>query len=91
MHEHTQRLTVDPERGADAVSEAIAEAVRDHDAARLDDDELPLYDHVDPDALDELFAGTGRLDVRVRIALDNVTVSVWTEEAVNVRVTSMEY
>lgn len=75
------------------LSEAIREAVEAHDDAEAIEDESALYEHVNVEAVDELFTdldGVTKVeDVSVTLQLDlpNVQVSVWSDSAVDIRVT----
>ena len=51
------------------------------------EDEFDLYDHIDPDALNNLFMDTDDVDIIVQFHLTNVIVSVWRNAAIDIRVT----
>lgn len=70
-----------------ALSEAILEAVQAHEGASFDEDEFTLYDHIHPDAIDMLFKDTSGVDISVQIHLTNVTVSLWSDGGIDIRVT----
>lgn len=53
----------------------------------MNPDELQLYNHINPDAIDMLFQDTADVDVSVQIRLANVTVSIWSDGGVDIRVT----
>lgn len=91
MTDHVERRTRPHESRGDPdrpLSETVAEAITAHEDTTVQEDEFRLYDHVDPDALDRLFADGDQLDMTLRIALPNVTVSIWSDDGVDVRVTS---
>ena len=69
------------------LSEAILEAVRAHENASLSADEFDLYDHVNPEAIDALFRDASGVDMSVQFHLTNVTVSVWSDGGIDIRVT----
>ncbi|WP_123538222.1 HalOD1 output domain-containing protein [Halosimplex salinum] len=76
-----------PEAENVPLSVAVREAVAAHESASLSADEFDLSDHVDPEALDALFEAEADVDVSVQIRLHDVTVSVWTDDGVDIRVT----
>ena len=76
-----------PEEENVPLSVAVREAVAAHERSSLATDEFDLYDHVDPDALDALFGPDSEAAVSVQIYLDDVTVSVWSDGGVDIRVT----
>jgi len=87
-------MASDPERrryypGEENVplSVAVREAIRAHGNSSLGADELDLYDHIDPVAIDRLFRETAGADVSVQIDLTNRTVSLWSNDGVEIRVT----
>jgi len=69
------------------LSEAVREALSAHEHSSVDADELELYSHVTPEAIDTLFQDTADVDVSVTIDLTNVTVSIWSDGGVDIRVT----
>lgn len=69
------------------LSEVVREAIEAHDSASLSADELNLYDSINPEAIDDLFRDNAAVDVTVRIELTNVTVSIWEDGGIDVRVT----
>ncbi|WP_459191898.1 HalOD1 output domain-containing protein [Halosimplex sp. J119] len=76
-----------PEAENVPLSEAVREAIAAHDDASLSTADVQLYDHIDPDALDGLFKTDSDVDVSVQIRLEDVTVSVWSDGGVDIRVT----
>ncbi|RDI72855.1 HalOD1 output domain-containing protein [Halopelagius longus] len=87
MDDHPERRRYYPDDEDIALSEVVLEAVQAHENASFEDDEFPLYDHIHPDAIDMLFKDTSGVDVSVRIHLTNVTVSLWSDGGVDIRVT----
>lgn len=69
------------------LSEAVREAVREHDSSEAAVDEAALYDSVGIESVDHLFAGLGDASVSVQLSLPNVTVSIWNDTPVDIRVT----
>lgn len=69
------------------LSEAVREAVQAHENAEALVDEAALYDHVDVEAIDQLFADAGDVSVSAQLHLPNVTVSIWSDGGVDIRVT----
>ena len=86
MDDHPERRRYYPDDDV-ALSEAILEAVQAHENASFRADEFTLFDHVHPDALDNLFKDTSDVEISVRINLTNVTVSVWSDGGIDIRVT----
>lgn len=85
MDENPERRRYYPDDDV-PLSEAVREAVAAHENASLTADEFSLYDHVNPAAIDMLFTDTAGVDISVQINLTNVTVSVWSDGGVDVRV-----
>ena len=86
MDENPERRRYYPDEDV-PLSEAVREAVEAHENASLSQDEFDLYDHVNPEAIDMLFTDTAGVDVSVQIDLTNVTVSIWSDGGVDIRVT----
>ncbi|WP_336003109.1 HalOD1 output domain-containing protein [Halorientalis halophila] len=87
MDDHPERRRYYPVEENVPLSEAVREAVQDHEHSSLSMDELTLYDTINPDAIDMLFEDTTDLDVSVQINLTNVTVSIWSDDGIDIRVT----
>ena len=87
MDESPERKRYYPDEENVPLSTAVREALEAHENSTLSADELRLYDHVNPDAIDELFRDTSGLDVSVQINLTNVTVSIWSDGGIDIRVT----
>jgi hypothetical protein len=73
--------------GSDDISRAVVEAVAE--AEGVDSVELtpPLYEAVDPDALNRLFAATpsaGRMEGRVSFRYNGYEVTVWGDGYVSI-------
>ena len=85
MDEHVERRRY-VEGGETTPSEAVLEAVEAHEDASVTGDEFRLYEHVSPDAIDDLFADASDVAMSLRIELENVSVSVWSDGAIDVRV-----
>lgn len=86
MDSHPERRRYYPEEENVPLSEAVREAIEAHESTSLSADELRLYDHINPDAIDMLFQDTADVDVSVQINLTNVTVSVWSDGGIDIRV-----
>lgn len=67
----------------------VREAIEAHERASMSADELELYEHVNPEAIDTLFEDVTdtSVDIAVRIDLGNVQVSIWTDHGIDIRVT----
>lgn len=87
MDEHPERRRFYPVEENVPLSEAVLEAVKAHENSSLSADEFGLYDHINPDAIDMLFRDTADVDVTVQIDLENVTVSIWSDGGIDIRVT----
>lgn len=85
MDENPERRKYYPEDAETPLSQAILEAVEAHESASLTTDEFALFEHLNPDAIDMLFEDTD-LPVSVSIRLENVTVSVWSDGGIDIRV-----
>ncbi|ELZ31130.1 hypothetical protein C474_09854 [Halogeometricum pallidum JCM 14848] len=85
-------MTYDPERRRYypdddiALSEAILEAVQEHEHATFSGDEFRLYDNINPDAIDMLFKDTSDVEISVTIELENLTMGLWSDGGVDIRV-----
>ena len=86
MDEHPERRRYNPDGADSSLSEAVLEAVEAHENASLAADEFPLYEHVSPDAIDALFADTSEVAITLQVRLENVSVSVWNDGAIDIRV-----
>lgn len=87
MDDHPERRRYYPTEENVPLSEAVREAVAAHENASLSADEFRLYDHVNPEAIDHLFKDTAGVDISVQIDLTNVTVSIWSDGGIDIRVT----
>ena len=87
MDENPERRRYYPDEENVPLSVAIEEAVRAHEGAPPLSNDFDLYDHVDPDAIDMLFTDTAGADISVQFRLPDVTVSVWSDGGVDIRVT----
>jgi hypothetical protein len=76
-----------PDKEDVPLSEAVLEAVEAHENASLTADEFTLYEHVDPRAIDLLFKDSTDLDISVQFHLENITVSIWSDGGIDIRVT----
>ena len=85
----TERRQYHPGEENVPLSAAVREAIEAHERTSLRTDEFDLYDHVSPDAIDELFRDTDDVGVIVQFHLTNVTVSVWNNGAIDIRVTDV--
>ena len=64
-----------PTAATDSISERVVDAVADHDGVSPLDISPPLFDAIDPDALDRLFAD-GRTGVTVAFSYAGYRVTV---------------
>ena len=87
MDENRERRRYYPGEENAPLSQTVLEAVEAHDDSSLTADEFQLFDHVDPEAIDMLFRDTAGFDISVQFDLTNVTVSIWSDGGVDVRVT----
>jgi hypothetical protein len=89
MDRHSERRRYYPLEENVPLSEAVYEAIEAHEDTSLDADELRLFEHVNPDAIDLLFEDVTEVDVEVmvRINLENVAVSIWSDGGIDIRVT----
>jgi hypothetical protein len=85
MDENPERRRYYPDDAETPLSQAVLEAVEAHESASLSADEFALYEHVNPDAIDMLFKDTD-VPISVRIRLDNVDVSIWSDGGIDIRV-----
>ena len=89
VDEHAERRRYYPGDENTPLSAAIYDAIEAHEAASLGEDEFSLFEHVNPDAIDELFTDTGDSDdveISVQFNLTNVTVAVWSDGGIDIRV-----
>ena len=75
-----------PEEENVPLSEAVLEAARTRDDASLTADRFDLYEHVDPESLDTLFTDPVGTDISVRIDLPDVSVTIWSDGGIDIRV-----
>lgn len=87
MDGHPERRRYYPDHENVPLSEAVREAIEAHENSSLSADELCLYDHVNPEAIDVLFEDTDGVDISVQINLTNVAVSIWSDGGIDIRVT----
>ena len=85
MDEHAERRRYHEDTD-ESLSEAIVEAVEAHEGTSFTADEFPLYEHVNPDAIDMLFADTEDVAVSVQFKLEDVSVSIWSDGGIDIRV-----
>lgn len=88
VDESPERRRYYPDEENVPLSTAICEAIRAHEHASLIEDEVDLYNHVDPEAIDGLFVDTPGNDVEISVQfnLSDVTVSVWSDSGIDIRV-----
>lgn len=79
-----------PEEENVPLSEAVREAVDAHETADAVADGAALSNHLDIEAIDRLFTGTGEVAISAQLHLPNVTVSIWSDGAVDIRVTDRQ-
>ncbi|WP_458206759.1 HalOD1 output domain-containing protein [Haladaptatus sp. NG-SE-30] len=68
------------------IHEVVVEALEDHDGIELDSGEWTLYDCIDPDSLDDLFAHEGTTISSVEFTVKGATVTVWQNGEIHVKV-----
>jgi hypothetical protein len=66
--------------------QVVVEALEDHGEFNEDSREWTLYDHIDPDALDNLFNHEGNSNPSVTFEAEGVTVTVWKDGEVHATV-----
>jgi hypothetical protein len=88
VDEHPERRRYYPDDEDAPLSVAIYEAIEAHDEATLENDEFGLYEHVNPEAIDMLFTDTDGddIDISVQVNLTNVTVAIWSDGGIDIRV-----
>lgn len=87
MAHDPERRRYYPERENVPLSEAVREALEAHENPSVSANDLQLYDHIDPRAIDMLFKDTADVDVSIQINLTDVTVSIWSDGGIDIRVT----
>lgn len=87
MDDTSERRRYYPDEENVPLSVAIQEAVRAHERSSVLTDELDLYDHVDPEAMDSLFSETPGVEISVQFRRPPATISVWSDGGVDIRVT----
>ena len=89
IDDSSERRRYYPDEDNVPLSTAIYEAIDAHEDASLTRDELDLFQHVNPEAIDMLFRDSvdGEVDISVQFNLANVTVSVWSDGGIDIRVT----
>ncbi|PSQ15425.1 hypothetical protein BRD00_14105 [Halobacteriales archaeon QS_8_69_26] len=90
MDERPERRRYYPDEEDAPLSEAVLEAVEAHRDDSISVDEFDLYEHVNPRAIDMLFHDTADIEVSVTIDLPDVTVSIWSDGGIDIRVTDRE-
>lgn len=88
--ESTERRIESPSNGDVPLSTAILEAIGDHKNEDLRVSDFVLYDDVDPDALDSLFRENSTAETLVQFTTDDVTVTLWGDGGVEIRVSDRE-
>ena len=66
IDEQPERRRYYPDEEDIPLTEAIRQAIEAHENASLHADELQLYQHINPRAIDMLFADTAGVDVSVQ-------------------------
>jgi hypothetical protein len=89
IDDSSERRRYYPDEDNVPLSTAIYEAIDAHEDASLTRDELDLFQHVNPEAIDMLFRDSvdGEVDISVQFNLTNVTASVWSDGGIDIRVT----
>ncbi|AHG05345.1 hypothetical protein HALDL1_13045 [Halobacterium sp. DL1] len=88
VDEHAERRRYYPDDESVPLSTAIYEAIEAHHEATLENDEFGLHEHVNPEAIDMLFTDTGDDDIEISVQFNptNVTVAVWSDGGIDIRV-----
>lgn len=73
-----------------ALSEAVIDAIEAHENIDASREEFVLYEQIDPDALDGLFRPDANADITVKFRIDEVTVTLWGDGGIDIRVTDKE-
>ena len=87
MDDSPERRRYYPEEENVPLSTTVREAIAAHADVERGADEIALYDHVNPEGIDLLFKDTADADVSIKIDLDHVTVGIWGDGSVDIRVT----
>ena len=89
VDDHAERRRYYPNEENVPLSTAIYEAIEAHEDVSLSKDELDFYQHVNPEAIDMLFTDAAGDDVDISVTFDltNVTISVWSDGGIDIRVT----
>lgn len=85
-NQNQERDVYHPEDGKD-LSTAILEAIEKQKGTDLTEADFRLYDDINPDALNELFRQDANADTTVQFNTDDVTVTLWGDGGVELRVT----
>ena len=72
------------------LSVAVLEAIEEQKHEDLSKADFQLYDDVDPDALDSLFQPDSNANTSVQFNTDGVTVTLWGDGGVEIRITPRE-
>lgn len=88
IDDHPERRRYYPDEDNVPLSTAIQKAIESHENASFISDEFDLFQHVNPEAIDMLFTDAPESDVEISVQfnLDNVTVSVWSDGGIDIRV-----
>ncbi|MFC7213180.1 HalOD1 output domain-containing protein [Saliphagus sp. GCM10025334] len=79
-----ERYTPDQDR---SLTEAVLDAIEDYKGEDLLRADFVLYEDIDPDALNSLFRPDAQSRTTVTIGTDGVTVELWGNGGVEIRVT----
>lgn len=71
-----------------SLSDAVLDAIQEYRNEDISKGDFRLYDDVDPDALDDLFREDANANTTVAFNTDDVTVTLWGDGGVEIRVTS---
>jgi hypothetical protein len=72
------------------LSTTILETIEAQKGESLHDADFHLYDDINPEALNDLFREDARGDTTVKFNTDDVTVTLWGDGAVAIKVTPRE-
>lgn len=83
--ENSYRRCYHPEDEDKPLSQVVLQVIEDHESTSLTADEFSVYEHVNPGAIDMLFADTD-VPISVQIDLENVRVGIWSDGGFDIRV-----
>ena len=73
-----------------SVSKQVLDKIAEHTDRDVDKLESPLYNYIDPDALDDLFAHSNGQIVHVEFQYENIQIVVQSDDEIDVREADLE-